>query len=430
MMWTCEDRWGILAFRLMAPIKVPLAFLLMALRSRRPAEPSGAGQPASSQGPGSYRRMTLSELQDMAHIRDIPYDGKTANRLRLDLAGWVPPNRARVDREQVYSVQDAIMTFLEADFRNVQEQAERQDIVLRFARFQAEEIKKKVDMYTSHRSDSPSGATDRCARLIQRRLEDIDNGEVTGRSQDAEQPAGWGRSERDRDGHFGSAESEQEEPWSDSTDRNPQVFGIEFVFLGHSDEVVAECVWARPEGTIVREAWIQGCPKDSRYKVLRVEDLRFLPPAQLLPDLAFPLAFTIRVVSKKAGEREQGQQESSGSPLGGPATTANRRKRDQDSGGVGAGERVGGVRGLSDGRLPANPSLQTCGLIREALAAREALEAENRKFVMTARRQDKLLRTLRTEVQPNAQNNAHALVQNSSRTAQIKQNINQPITVA
>lgn len=437
-MCTCEDRWGILAFRLMAPIKVPLAFLLMALRSRRPAELSGAGQPASSQGLGSYRRMTLSELQDMARNRDIPYDGKAANRLRLDLAGWVPPNLTRVDRPQVYSLQDAILSFLEAEYMNVQEQAKRQDIVLKFARLQAEEIKEKVDMYWHHRSDSPSVATDRCARLIQMRLEEIDNGEtgdLTGiRSQDTEEPAGWGRSRTDRDEHFGSAGSEQEGPWSDSTDRPPQVFGIQSVYLDHSDGVVAEYVWAMPEGTIVREAWNKGCPNDGRYQVLRVEDLRFLPPAQLLPDLAFPLAFSIRVVSKKAGEGEQDQQESSGSSLGGRVTTAcdNKRDRDQDSRGVGAGERVGGVRGLSDGRLPASRSLQTCGLIRDALATRAALEADNRKFVMTARRQEELLRTLRREVQPNAQNNAQrplALVQDNSRTAQVKQNINQPITV-
>ena len=79
--------WGILATRLLKPVQLPLGELLAL--GRAPGLPACSAELAYLR---VLRRMTLAELQDMATQKHIPHDNKTAGRLRLDLAGWVPPN--------------------------------------------------------------------------------------------------------------------------------------------------------------------------------------------------------------------------------------------------------------------------------------------------------------------------------------------------
>jgi hypothetical protein len=143
-------------------------------------------------------RMGLAELQDMATQKHIPNVGKTAGRLRLDLAGWSPPRptrppemRARPgeDRPQADSVQAAIMSFLVADYMHLRRSTARRDKVMEKVRLQANAIRQLVRSYwyregwADPNDDSPSGGVCHCANMMQRFLEEdeyTENGDLTG----------------------------------------------------------------------------------------------------------------------------------------------------------------------------------------------------------------------------------------------------------
>ena len=235
-----ELAWAILAFRLMTPVTVQRLDLvafgraydarrrLLTLQSTQSASsqgPTNSQGPTSSQGPSDpvshddgppYQLMKLVDLRGLALQRAIPFEGKTANRLRLELAGWAPPSRTRVDLPQADSVQAAMMSFVEAEYVRLERKSMRQENVFKRVRLYAAKIREKVDLHRSHGDDSPSGRTDRWARLLQLTFEDYDYREardLTGSwSQEDEEeeceeeeegeeegevgpwPAGWGRS--------------------------------------------------------------------------------------------------------------------------------------------------------------------------------------------------------------------------------------------
>jgi hypothetical protein len=178
------ERWGILAFQLTIPIEVPLVNLL-ALRRLRSANkmlgssPPGRGPlPAwSSPGPDepisqvdrpAYQSMRRAELHDIASKKGIPSDNKTANRLRLELLGWVRGKQAD-------SAPALMMLFMEAEHARLERRLMRQERVLKYARLQADKILKLAEDFWNHGGDSPLGAADRCTRLLQRRFEENDD---------------------------------------------------------------------------------------------------------------------------------------------------------------------------------------------------------------------------------------------------------------
>ena len=185
--------WGVLATRLLKPVQLPLGELLAL--GRAPGLPACSAELAYLR---VLRRMTLAELQDMATQKHIPHDNKTAGRLRLDLAGWVPPKSTRppemrprpgVDLPPADSAQAAIASFLAVAYMHLRRRTERRKEVVKKVQLEADDFRETVRLYWGREGwddpndESPSAATGHCAKVMLAALDEdeyMENGDLTG----------------------------------------------------------------------------------------------------------------------------------------------------------------------------------------------------------------------------------------------------------
>lgn len=145
----------------------------------------------------AMQNSSLAELQDMASKKNIPYDGKAATRLRLDLADWVQQYPIRLPemgpRPDVTSlpqrypirlpgvsfgsglgsgVLDPIRVFLEAETRHLQRMTVRRDAILKLVRPEVDTTRRTVWSYWGREGwddpddESPSGETSSYAGMM------------------------------------------------------------------------------------------------------------------------------------------------------------------------------------------------------------------------------------------------------------------------
>lgn len=234
---TGKSGWEILATRLLEPVQLPLGEFLAVLRFLPDSDHSAPGPaplstvppdpPGVDDGHVNYalellkrhrasqlaylrvlRRMTLAELQDLAAQKSIPYAGKAVTRLRLDLAGWAPPNPARPPEMRARpgdyllhadSAQAAIQSYLEAEYMHLRRKTKRREDVLKSVQLEADTIRREVRSYWDREGwddandESPSGETSQSARMMLKFLDEDDyteNGDLTGTWSQEEEEAG------------------------------------------------------------------------------------------------------------------------------------------------------------------------------------------------------------------------------------------------
>ena len=189
------DRWTALVTRLLEPVPVSLGEFLALCRVKdlvppadrlalrrlfpvnehhfdyalallyitREATPMSPGiRPASAYRLAYLRVLqnsSLAELQDMATKKNIPYDGKAATTLRLDLAGWVqrypfrlpemdgvPPavRGIRSARPQADSTRALIKSCVDADLMHLRRKTMRRDYLLTIVRQEVDKTRHAV----------------------------------------------------------------------------------------------------------------------------------------------------------------------------------------------------------------------------------------------------------------------------------------------
>lgn len=232
---TMGDQWKTLVTRLLEPVPVSLGELLALTRANdlmspadvlelnrifpdehhfdcfmdillRTREATFASSTTSASRLAYLRALqnrSLAELQDMAAKKNIPYDGKAATRLRLDLADWVqqypirPPEIWRAERlvqgvmgslPERYPIRppgvpfgsglgsavfDPIRVFLEAETRHLQRKTVRRDVILNCVRPEVGTTRRTVWSYWGREGwddpddESPSGETSSCAKNME-----------------------------------------------------------------------------------------------------------------------------------------------------------------------------------------------------------------------------------------------------------------------